>query len=159
MQATGTVRPSPLRYGDVEFTHDSVNGVQDARVYVRFRRDQIRHMHLRHGLISRHPILQVIVGIVLASPGVRLLWHLINWFGHGGTIYGPELWLIATSAIGVWVAVTSFSRGFYLEVASDEDRRRLSLPRSAAPAQIAAYFNQVERDFGYRVVREVPDVR
>jgi hypothetical protein len=127
--------------------------VEDGRVMVSVERHCVRQITLRYGVMSPHPILQGLIGMVLASLGFIPAAHLIEWSLHGGEFLAIEAGLVGLSVVGIWLIATSLRRGYFLEVQEKSSRKRLQLRPAPEAEKLASFVRAVEEAWGVNVAR------
>ena len=153
MSTDETVEPEVIDFAGVRFGADEVVEMDGQQVMVRVRKSEIERMALRHGFYSAHPILQVVVGIVLAGIGVLPTMHLIHWLANGGTFHTVEAFVVAFIFLGPWLVYDAAQRGPHLDVRTAAGRKRLILDRNVDPETLERFLTAVEERFGYQVER------
>lgn len=114
------------------------------------RRD-IKQLTLCDGLLAPHPNLQIMLGLLLASLAYLPIRHLIPWFRDGGIFFTIELGIIAIALIGVWLVISAFRRGLFLEAETESGVRRLQFDRHPAPSELESFLKAVERRYSLRI--------
>lgn len=151
MQATDAIN-----YGGIQITADRLMETDGGRVMVLVPRDEVRNILLRYGFRSRHPIAQLVIGIVLALTAVIPIAHLIDWSVNGGTFFEAELGLIVLAVIGVYLILDAPRRGYALEVTSTKGKYSLDFPKGSDAAQVRAVADAARQRFGYEISDDLP---
>jgi len=108
---------------------DSICEVEDGRISLRVRIEEVKRIVLGYGFQSPHPILQTILALMLITVGLFAAYDFFEAMVGGGAFrkVGGKLegGLIAFGLIGVWLLAKVVNRGFYLDVFCSTGRRRL----------------------------------
>lgn len=132
----------PVEYAGIRFSADAVCGIQGGRVYSVIPHAEVQRVVLHHGSVSAHPVIQLVVGLVLAAAGVPVLIHMVHWAQKGGTIVSPEALFMTFPAVGVILLFTALRRGHYLMIERQRGCTKLGFDSSAKLEQVRAFINE-----------------
>ncbi len=133
---------------------DRLMEVQRDRILLGVNLLDVRRVTLRHGLQAPHPIAQVAAGALLLATAYFPAAHLLHWFLHGGLILTEEAWLVALAALGGWMLLTAFRRGFFLVVEGPAGRKRFAFRPDPDARQLDAFLAAIEARSGQTVGRD-----
>lgn len=145
----------PLTCGGVICEPERLTEIEAGRIMVLVDRKDIQHLRLRHGLVSPHPVLQLIAGAVLTALGYFPAAHFIDWFRHGGTFFEAEAYVVPFVIIGLWLGIGTFRRAYILDVATSAGRKRLAFSGSTELAEITRFLDAIEQHYALNVERDV----
>lgn len=83
---------APLELAGIRFGSAAIAEIDSGRVMVEVKRADVTRMAICYGAQARHPLIQLIAGIVLVAIGIFPVWHVIRWVAHGGTLLLHEGW-------------------------------------------------------------------
>lgn len=148
-----TVIAFPLECGGVICEERRLIELDAKRVLVSVDRTDIKSIRSRFGVLSMHPVLQVMVGSGLALLGYFPLLHLIHWVRFGGAMLEVEVFAIPFALLGLWLALTAFRQGTFLDIETPAGVKRLSFNRSTDRSQIELFVNAIESLYGIKAER------
>ncbi len=143
-----TLNRTRIDYGGVCCNSDQLFELDNGQVMVVVRREDIRRIVLKHGFQAPHPILQGGLGIVLTVLGCYPLVHLIEWTQRGGTLLSAEMWFIPLGIIGIVQAISAVQRGYFLEVDSEQGRKRLAFEKICDAGDVKKFVQTIETLYG-----------
>jgi len=119
-------------FGNIQLTPEAMHELQDNRPILTLRRADIRSLHLRHGFLARHPILQMIFAGALIIATLYPLAAAVNLL-RGGLIHAL-LWLpLVFTFLGIYLLYDALRQGHFIEVTTTAGTRKLSLGKSLSP--------------------------
>src|SRR5215204_1734893 len=140
--------------GGVVCEEQRLREIEDGQVMVSVDRPDIQRIALKKGLVAPHPVLQSGMGLLLLLPGYFVIAHLVNWARHGGTFFTAEAFVAPLVAAGIWMLITAFRRGMFLEVDATGARKRFVFRRGTGAAEIERFAATIEHHYRLRVSRE-----
>ena len=116
-------------------------------------RQSISKITIKSGFLSKHPVLQLILGIITAIFGLLPLYHLYLVEKYGGVF---RLWeALGTSffIIGGYLIISCFRKGYFLEIKTNFGNKRLIFAKGAEKSRIDSIVNYA-RNLGYPIFSE-----
>jgi hypothetical protein len=112
-------------YCGVECSGEWLREMDSDSSSLRIKRNEVKSVNWRYGLLAPSPILQIVFGVTLAAIGWFPVGMFVKWIRGGGAFPVALVYLIPIPAIGLWMALSAFRRGYFLEVDLDSGRKRL----------------------------------
>ena len=120
--------------GEVAFDRDKLMLLEGNRVTSLTPFDSIEKIALRYGVVSTHPILQIIFAGVLLGVFFISLPYLAQALGVEGLVL-----VIPLFVVGIWLITTAFSRGYFLAVDCSAGYKRFPFGRKASTVAVDAF--------------------
>jgi len=134
-----------LDYCGIRCTTQGLDLYQDRRVYRHIEMDHIRRVTARNGLISRHPVLQLVCSgalmlLGLAGTGILLSGDPFGLMKLGGgcAIFG---------LLGVWLLLDALRRGHYLIVETFRRFDRCPFTKDATGPGVTLFLLESSKTF------------
>lgn len=124
-----------------------------ARALVKASRETIQRITVGRGVQAQHPILQVWIGLALIMAGYFPVVHIFRWL-HGGTLLTVELWMIPLVALGIWLVLSAFKCGYFVDVQLPRERKRLVFNAKPGLDALNRFISSIEQCYGIRIDRE-----
>jgi hypothetical protein len=148
------VEQLPIECHGIVCDEKRLSEIDSGSVMVAVDRHDIQRITSRYGLVSPHPMLQVVMGSALTALACFPAAHLIDWIRHGGAFFTAEAFVIPFAVIGLWLVFSTFRKGRFLEVESARGRKRLAFQRDADPAAVDRFLAAIEERYALRIERE-----
>ena len=143
-----------IECGGVAFDEQRLQEIDEGQVMVSVERSDIQRIRLRSGLISPHPILQMILAGPFLAIGLIPIVHFIHWAVRGGAFYRATVFAAPVLVIGVMLLLGAFRRGRFLEVETNRGRKRFAFRRRTDPTAISHFASGIETAYNIAVERE-----
>ena len=133
--------PIPIQRHGVTFSHE---GITSGAVHIPAA--SIDSIVLRRGLLSHHPVVQVLFGIMLlVAAGITIV-PQFYWYRDDNTI---SLFFVFVSgcllAMGAWTCWDATRHGWFCEVSTlPRGTRKVTLDNSAARSDMLSLCNELE---------------
>jgi hypothetical protein len=144
----------PIEHCGIRCTAEALLEFEGGRLMVTIPRNEIQRIGIRYGIQAPHPMLQVILGLGLASVAYFPLRELIDWLRHGGTLFTVVDLLLFLPIVGAWTAWEALKRGYFFEVQSSAGIKRLAFAKKPQPAALDEMIAFIEQNYGIAVLRE-----
>ena len=114
-----------IELNGVRVADEGVSQVHGAYKLLFVPRQEIRDMSIRSGILSPHPLIQSVLGLLLLLIGVYPIPHLIKWLLTGGKAYDLEIIILLLIPTGIWLTRDAWKRGTYLSVRVERGTHKL----------------------------------
>lgn len=116
-------------------------------------RQSISAVAIKYGYLSKHPLLQLILGIILLPIGLLPIYHFYLVQTYGGTFKFVEALAVSSSIVGGYIIISAFRKDYFLEIRTDFGNKRLVFRKNSGRAKIDNFMNYL-RNLGYPVFTE-----
>lgn len=144
--------PGRVELNGVRFEKDCISNIQDGRVFARMERDEVQSLTIVCGVLSHRPVLQVIVGALVALFALcATCWAIIE------LIQGdhPSRHMFASAAVvpfGAWVIYDALKVGYYLRLEGRTKTLKFTFSRKTDLDRIRDLARQAHAELGYDVL-------
>jgi hypothetical protein len=139
--------PPVIEYCGIRFTDEGMSSSLHGKPLEFIPKAEIAHINLRVGFRDENPMLRFLLGVALTGLGLLGMIRLLE-----GLFFGAEFaWyplLVFLLPLGAWMIVTTFQRGLYLEVETQDEKHRLFF-RGALERPETLHFLKQAVELGY----------
>jgi hypothetical protein len=135
-----------LEYKGIGFTPRRIVERNGKKVSVSVAWDEVQRLRLMYRFQSRHPFLQIGIGIALTAVGTIPLLCMIGWLPYN---YFCSMLLFLL--LGGWAMWDGMRRRFYLDVALPNGHKRLVFQNVSDPSELLSFLAHVQEQFGWKI--------
>lgn len=142
---------STLRYLTVQFSQEGVAEMNGAKRALFIPQQDIRRIELQSGSGAERPVLQTVVGLIMAGLGVVGLKALWNWFQGSGVLTEIQIGIAFFLFPGSWLLWSVFRRRTFLWVTTATGTRKILFRGKIDAADLQEFLESAGREFGYAI--------
>jgi hypothetical protein len=146
-----TLQAAVIEYAGIRFTADAVIELKSGQPVRAVRRPEITSIVLRRSPASKHPVMQLALGVVLVALGLYPCLRLFNWWRHGGAVHPHELTMLVWLAVGAWMVFEAIARRLCLLVQTPTTMHKMALQGTIDKDTLNDFIRQAEMEYGYIV--------
>ena len=117
-------------------------------------KESIRKISTEFAYISKHPFIQVSLGLILTIVGLLPLWHFYVFSKFGGTFYFIEAMGVVFSVIGLWLVHSSFRKGYLMLIDTNFGKKRVVFSGKIEKKKLNDFLIE-GRNFGYDILLDI----
>ncbi|HEX4954816.1 MAG TPA: hypothetical protein VF017_15610 [Thermoanaerobaculia bacterium] len=146
------VADSTTDFQGVRIDDQVVASVKGGQTTFALPREKVRDVRLRFGFQAERPLLQLLLGLLLAAVGALQIPGAYEFVVHGGTIYlDVMVFLLLLVPLGAWLMAHGLRRGFYLFVEVPNDRFKIPFRGRPTREAIVDFLSIARARTGYSI--------
>jgi hypothetical protein len=139
------------QYG-LKFESDRISTIRKGLPSLTINREEIKNISFKKGLLSRYPLLQLIMGSCITLFGIFMIVLFCSWwFTKGGYPHPRQILLFFTLPIGVWIIFDTLKKGYYLEVQYNSKVRKLEFDKTQSEENLLKLIDAVKNKLNYNI--------
>lgn len=146
-----SARRGAIRLGAVEFSEEEITVLDGRRILRRIRRSDGVSVELRHGFVSAHPLMQLVLGVATVLGGLYPARYLLDRLRDGGSPGFVFLMLAGLVPLGAWLLFDALQRGHYLLLRTRSTPLRVPLGRGLGRDELRNHLGRAGTELGWDV--------
>jgi len=140
-----------MDYGNVSITWKRVAELDGKSVAVAIPRENIEAIRLCYGRQGERTWLQVVFAAALMVSGGVALLTVIQGTRASGVFFDWFSLVVLMLPIGGWMLRTALTPGYYLEVVTADDRRKIAFAADARREEIETFLEAASDELGVAI--------
>jgi hypothetical protein len=147
----GQARTPPMRYRLIELSDEGVAEMDGARRAVFLPRAEVRSIALRHGFTAERQLPMLLLAAALVAVAAYACLFSLALIGGGSGATSMMAVPVLLVPIAAYVAFLALRRGYFLEVHTTRERRKLAVGVGAARVELEGFLAQAKERMGWEV--------
>jgi len=140
-----------IEYNGVRFWPDRIELLGAGSPIASEKKENVRCITARHMFQAERPLLQLIIGGVLLSFLVALIYNVALWLLFGGKMYASTLYLmVIPGGLGGYLVWQALKRGPLLLVELDHSQRKFPFNQKVDQDTLVRFLNEASK-MGYNI--------
>jgi hypothetical protein len=136
----------------IKFESDRISPALEGNPYLTIDRQEIKRITFKRGLLSKHPLLQLLMGFCLSLIGIYVIILFFSWwFKQGGYPHPVQFFLFFTLPVGIWIIFGSIKKGYFLEVQYGSKVSKLEFDKNQTKEDLLKLIDDVNNRFNYNI--------
>jgi hypothetical protein len=114
----------------------------------------IRKMSVEFGFLSKHPLIQLILGMIVSALGLLPIFHFFLVFQYGGKFKFIEALAVAFFVVGIYLVISCLRKGYFLSLETEFGNKRLVFGNKVRKDEVVDFI-KTARNFGYSIFSEL----
>jgi hypothetical protein len=143
---------APIVLGSVRITAEEIAEMSDGVPAVRVPRADITRIVLKRAVAAERPIVQMLLGLAMMTPGIFFFRTVWSWWSYGGTLHLTDLlWFVFLFPLGLWLVLAAARKRFPFHVETRNDRRKVVFKGKHTPEAVKSVADEACHRFNYPV--------
>jgi hypothetical protein len=121
---------------------------------IKIPKQLISRITIKFGYLSKCPIFQLMLGIILSILGLLPLYHFFLVEMYGGTFYFKEALATPFFIIGCYLVISCLRKGYFVEIKTDFGNQRIVFDKNAEKSRIDNLLKYA-RNLDYPIFSEI----
>ena len=145
MSGPSTITEDRLLYLNIAISENGLSELSRGKRIVFVPKEHVKSVELKYGCQAENPLTQIVFGLVLVAVGVV---GVIFLKGGGFALLRLGVGFLLFGCLGAFCVYEGVKKGYYLDVISTNDRRKLVFKGTVDKSALLSFINNSSR-FGY----------